>query len=220
MSQWRESTIVVYPAGGGDEQILSSPTTTQNIQGMDWTADGQWVLAWECPLTTPTSAPSFIKLLPLAAAPHAETQARIVTSSDEYDMWQTRLSPDDRWVSFNATKKVGRENRKSVVYVVPTSGGKWIRITEGKYWDDVPRWSSDGKTIYFTSDRSGFFNIWGVRFNQATGEPVGDAFQVTTFNGNRFMSGQDFPYSIGANRLIVNLTEYSGDIWILENVDR
>ncbi len=164
-SNLEEDTIVVYPAGGGDEQVVASPTS-RNVGGWDWTSDGHWVLSYDCP-RAPPSAPSFIKLLPLAAAPHAETQARIVTSSDEYDMWQPRLSPDERWVSFNATKKAGTENRKSAVYVVPTSGGKWIRITEGKYWDDVPRWSADGKTIYFTSDRSGFFNIWGIKIQSA-----------------------------------------------------
>jgi Tol biopolymer transport system component/DNA-binding winged helix-turn-helix (wHTH) protein len=217
-SELLEDTIIVYPAGGGDEQIVASPTM-RNFGGWDWTSDGQWVLAWDCP-RSPVSAPSYIKLLPLAAAPHAETAARTVTSSGEYDMWQPRLSPDDRWVSFNATKKVGWENRKSVVYIVPISGGKWIRITEGKYWDDVPRWSADGETIYFTSDRSGSANIWGIRFNPVIGEPIGDPFQVTFFYENCRMNARGIAYTIGANRLIVNLQEFSGDIWILENVDR
>jgi len=28
-----------------------------------------------------------------------------------------------------------------------------------RYWDDKPRWSPDGKTIYFVSNRTGFFNV-------------------------------------------------------------
>jgi len=158
-----ESTIIVYPAGGGEEWALTSPTTW-NINGFDWTADGQWVLGFANPRA---SGRSLIQLLPVAAAPHAETQARVVTSSEEYNMWCTRLSPNERWVTFNAVYKDNKDHT-STVYVVPTSGGAWTRITEGKYWDDVPRWSPDGKTIYFSSKRTGFFNTWGIRFNPDT----------------------------------------------------
>jgi hypothetical protein len=84
----------------------------------------------------------------------------------------------------------------------------------------VPRWSADGETIYFTSDRSGSANIWGIRFNPVIGEPIGDPFQVTFFYENCRMNARGIAYTIGANRLIVNLQEFSGDIWILENVDR
>lgn len=219
-SQWSENTIVVYPAGGGDEQVIASPTI-RNFHGDDWSADGKWILARDSP-GNKIAGPSFIELLPIDAAPKAENKTVIVTSSDEYDMWNPRLSPDEHWVSFNATKKTG-ERRKSVVYVVPKSGGKWTRITEGQYWDDVPRWSADGKILYFTSDRSGAAwsaNIWGIKVNPIDGEPVGSPFQVTSFVGDRFMWLTDSAYAIRGNRLIVNLYQISGNIWMLENVDR
>jgi WD40-like Beta Propeller Repeat len=109
----------------------------------------------------------------------------------------------------------------STIYVVPPSGGEWIRITEGKYWDDLPRWSPDGKTIYFVSNRTGFLNVWGIRFNSKTGRSVGTPFRVTDFGGPVQLApiGWDL-ISVGANRLLVNLVESSGNIWTLENVDR
>src|SRR5262249_42442704 len=58
-----ESTIIVYPAGGGEEWALTSPTTW-NINGFDWTADGQWVLGFANPHT---SERSLIQLRPVAA---------------------------------------------------------------------------------------------------------------------------------------------------------
>ncbi|MBK9316931.1 MAG: PD40 domain-containing protein [Acidobacteria bacterium] len=159
-------------------------------------------------------------LLPVAAAPHAETQARVVTSSEEDNLWQASFSPDDRWVSFNAVNKINMAGT-STIYVVPASGGNWIRITEGKHWDDVPRWSPDGKTIYFVSNRTGFLNVWGIHFNSKTGKPVGDPFRVTVFGGPVQLHPIGISMiSVGANRLLVNLVESSGNIWVLENVDR
>src|SRR6266550_2027550 len=72
---------------------------------------------------------------------------------------------------------------ESALYVVPAAGGAWTRITDGKHWDDKPRWSPDGKTIYFVSGRGGFFNVWGIHFDPAGGKPIGEPFQVSTFGG-------------------------------------
>ena len=212
-----EVTTIIYPAGGGDEQALTSPTTSNDC-GFDWTADGQWVLSFANPRSL-GSGRSRILLLPVAAAPHAETQAREVTSSEEYNMWSTRLSPNERWISFNAVHKDNKDHT-STVYVVPTSGGAWTRITEGKYWDDIPHWSPDGKTIYFSSNRTGFFNVWGIRFNPDTGKPVGEPFRVTNFEGLTQMYQSNGHFAMSANRLVITLKDVSGNIWVLDNVDR
>ena len=59
---------------------------------------------------------------------------------------------------------------------------EWTRITEGTSGDDKPRWSPDGKTLYFISSRAGLFNVWGMRFDPAIGQPVGEPFRVTAFD--------------------------------------
>jgi Tol biopolymer transport system component/predicted Ser/Thr protein kinase len=209
-------SIVVYPATGGDAQVIAFKSGHEYACS-DWTADGQWLLGWDNPRTPGRSQ---IMLLPVATAPHAETQSRVVTSSEEDDLWQASFSPDERWVSFNAEKKTNMTG-VSTIYVVPASGGEWIRVTEGKHWDDVPRWSPDGKTIYFVSNRTGFLNVWGIRFNSKTGNSVGDPFRVTAFGGPVQLApiGSNM-ISVGANRLLANLVESSGNIWVLENVDR
>ena len=213
-----DTSLVIYPAGGGDEQVLTSPMPSFNIICWDWSADGQWVLGSACPLNPGRSV---IRLLPIAAAPHAETQARVVTSSDEYTLWQTYFSPNERWISFIAVKH-GDANI-STVYVVPAAGGEWTRITEGKNWDDKPRWAPDGKTIYFLSNRTGFYNVWGIRFDPVAGKPLGEPFLVAAFESPSRMI---FPVlnaselGVSANRLVVTIREVSGNIWTLENVDR
>ena len=78
----------------------------------------------------------------------------------------------------------------SKLYVVPVSGGPWTRITDNNHWDDKPRWSPDGRTVYFVSRRGGFFNVG----------PVG--------------------LSLTQDKLVLTLEEQSGSIWVLDNVDR
>ena len=214
------TSLVIYPAGGGDEQVLTSPISSAvtSIICWDWSADGQWVLGSACPVNPGRSV---IRLLPIAAAPQAETQARVVTSSEDHTLWQTYFSPDERWVSFIAQKR-GDANI-TTVYVVPSAGGEWTRITEGKNWDDKPRWAPDGKTIYFLSDRTGFYNVWGIRFDPVAGKPLGQPFLVVAFDSPSRMifpvlSGSEF--GVAANRLVVTIREVSGNIWTLENVDR
>lgn len=76
------------------------------------------------------------------------------------------------------------------LYTLPVAGGAATRITSGGAWDWDPRWSPDGSTIVFTSDRGGNFNLWladadgtrpralttetGVRILDAAWAPDGD----------------------------------------------
>ena len=48
------------------------------------------------------------------------------------------------------------------LYVLPMAGGQARRLTRGMSWDGMPRWSPDGSTIAFISDRDGTDNLWLV----------------------------------------------------------
>jgi dipeptidyl aminopeptidase/acylaminoacyl peptidase len=140
----------------------------------------------------PPTDQSEIVLWSLAAAPHAEREARLVASEPTSSLWQPQMSPDGRWIAFEAARDLP-ENMESTLWVMSVSGGPWTKITDGHQWDDKPRWSADGKTIYFVSGRSGFFNVWGVRFDRAQGKALGAAFPVTSFNTPAFMIPQEIP---------------------------
>ena len=46
------------------------------------------------------------------------------------------------------------------IYAMPIAGGAAQTLTSGPAYDTQPRFSPDGRTIAFTSDRSGIENIW------------------------------------------------------------
>jgi len=212
-----ELSMVLLPAGGGKEQTLTSPIDSWEIP-WDWSADGEWILA-SSDRKTPNRLGLY--LFPIAAAPHAETQMRPVISHPDYNLWEGRFSPDGRWVSFNATKALADD--VTTIYVAPATGGEWRRISEGRDWDDKPVWAPDGKTIYFLSNRAGFFNVWGIRFDTVQGKSAGEPFRVTAFDKPSHMMlpiNQQLKWSLSANHLALPVTEVSGNIWILENVDR
>src|SRR5690348_15880151 len=62
-------------------------------------------------------------------------------------------------------------------YVIPVAGGKPRNATSHPAMDAWPSFSHAGNWIYFTSDRTGVFQIWKV---PASG---GDAVQLTTNGG-------------------------------------
>ncbi len=214
-----EARIAILPTAGGDEQILTSP----EIRAVpnDWSPDGEWIIGGFFGRAG-SSPPVSIAMYPISAAPKAETKMRLVTSDPAYNLYQAHFSPDGRWICFIAVKAT--EAGSSVIRVMPASGGAWTQITEEKYWADKPRWSPDGKTIYFISNRvSGFLNVWGIRFDPIQGKPVGEQFQVTKFEGPGQMVLpliNQAEIAVTENRLVLPIMEVSGSIWTLDNVDR
>lgn len=58
---------------------------------------------------------------------------------------------------------VARRNGQSDLHVLPASGGTPSRLTKAPSEDLVPRWSRDGRWVYFSSNRTGIWEVWRVR---------------------------------------------------------
>ena len=85
-----------------------------------------------------------------------------------------QVSPDGRRVVFVVSwQDLDANGGNSDLYIVPISGGDVRRLTERPGSDTQPRFSPDGRSIAFTSSRSGTAQIWVL--------PVdgGEARQVT-----------------------------------------
>jgi len=96
-----------------------------------------------------------------------------------------RLSPDGRHALY-VLRETDLEKNKGVtaIWLQPVDGGAARRLTASGSSANTPRWSPDGKSVYFLSTRSGSQQLWRL---DLTG---GEARQIT-----------DYPVDVGSYRL-------------------
>jgi Tol biopolymer transport system component/DNA-binding winged helix-turn-helix (wHTH) protein len=68
-----------------------------------------------------------------------------------------RWSADGKWIVFDYLPE-GQRHRQ--VFAIDAEGRNLHMVVSGNYGNGVPSFSNDGTTIYFTSDRTGSFQIW------------------------------------------------------------
>ena len=104
-------------------------------------------------------------LAALAAAAHAGEEAK--------KTWDVNAPPGERrelpidvrsgtWLSVDVSPDGSRVlfDLLGDIYELPIAGGEARSLTSGLAWDMQPRYSPDGNSILFTSDRAGGDNLW------------------------------------------------------------
>jgi Tol biopolymer transport system component/DNA-binding winged helix-turn-helix (wHTH) protein len=200
----------------GNERLLA-PWRRGAFMPTDWSVDDRAVLgtAMKIAYTGPAQ---------LAEWPTSESQvdapSRILLSSPTTQFWQGRYSPDHRWVSFVAVRLDG--DRPVELGIAPANSreaASWTRVAADHAWPDKPRWSADGRTLYFLSSASGgFVNVWGVHIDPASGTQQGAPFQVTQFNSPRWHIERDMErcdLDLTKGRLVLPMRIVKGSIWVM-----
>jgi dipeptidyl aminopeptidase/acylaminoacyl peptidase len=129
--------------------------------------------------------------LVLAAAPAAAQQSassapRAFQLADWYKLTTLSapaMSPSGDRVAFTVTTLREAENKRhNEIWVVPTAGGEPQRFTSPSTESSAPRWSPDGRYLFFTSTRTGGKgSSWAIRMDQ----PSGEATQIEKYpNGS------------------------------------
>ena len=85
------------------------------------------------------------------------------------------ISPDGQTIIFDMLGDI---------YTMPFKGGKATRLTDGMAYDTHPKFSPDGKSIVFTSDRSGNDNIWTMELESK------ETKQITKSENENFQSAE------------------------------
>tara|TARA_A100000171_G_C2136409_1_gene150604 strand:- start:980 stop:4426 length:3447 start_codon:yes stop_codon:yes gene_type:complete len=88
------------------------------------------------------------------------------------------ISPDGQTIIFDMLGDI---------YTMPFKGGKATRLTDGMAYDTHPKFSPDGKSIVFTSDRSGNDNIWTMELESK------ETKQITKSENENFQSAEWSP---------------------------
>jgi Tol biopolymer transport system component/DNA-binding winged helix-turn-helix (wHTH) protein len=220
-----EQGLAVWHVDTGTHQFLMTPRReTIGLRGhrlalpTDWSPDGQWVLA-SSDLITPRFS---IGLWGLANAPRAEAAVSTLAADPAYNLWQGRFSPDGRWIAFVAQKFA--EPGASVIAVMPRAGAnasRWLVLTDPHTIADKPRWSPDGRIIYYLRADRGFYNVWAQPFDSTSGTVAGAPYQITHFENPEFRLWQDrgrFELCVSPSRLILPISETAGSVWITHDV--
>ncbi len=134
-------------------------------------------------------------LLPALLAPSASGgPGRGITAEDFYrlaEVRDARISPDGSKVLFTLVRAVRDRNAYDAdLHLVPSAGGEGQRLTTSEAMDEGGRWSPDGRTIVFTSDRSGTSQVWlipvaGGEARARTNRPLGARNPAFSPDGER-----------------------------------
>jgi eukaryotic-like serine/threonine-protein kinase len=157
--------------------------------------------------------PSEIKLADLKTG-----KTRTVLSRSEASLGEANWSPESQSLLFTVSKGEGKQI--FAVHLAKSTGsvaGKWTPITDSSEWSDRPRWSGDGKYIFYLSTRDGFSCIWGQRFDPATGKISGSPFAVRHYHNVRtsvgIVSRRSFNLSVAGDAIYLNVGEESSSVW-------
>jgi hypothetical protein len=152
------STLETVPIDSTDRRVVY--VAASHFEAPNWTRDGAHFFF---------NSDGHILRLPVAGGtPETiDTGAAIHCNNDH------GLSPDQQWLAISDQSQA---DHLSTIYIVPIGGGAPRRVTQNSpsYWHG---WSPDGKTLAFTGQRNGDFDIYTI---PAAG---GEETRLTTAKG-------------------------------------
>lgn len=203
-----EGLVTIAPPSRAPAKLFSTRSRVN-----DWTRDGKYALITGVVASTDPAARR-MTLLDLGSGKP--------TTLAEHPQWllhSPHLSPTDSHIVFYAQNSpVTRQMFVAPFRVTgPIPQTEWIAITDGKTLDREPRWSPDGRLIYFLSERDGFRCIWAIPFDLTTGKP-GAAFPVFHAHSPSLTLGftrdtSAVGLNITASGFIAALAEQRANIW-------
>ena len=139
--------VFVVPASGGMEQRLEIPGADAQMGLLDWAPDGEAIAL---------SAGSGLSLLSLK---NPELR-RLTQPSPLTQDWGPSFSADGKQILFARSSEMGFPEE---ILTIPAAGGEaTVVATEPARLRGAPRWSADGKSVIFSSDRGGKPALWRV----------------------------------------------------------
>jgi Tol biopolymer transport system component len=220
-----DGALVVRDTVSGSDRALTTFSTETWLMPTSFTRDGRALVVSKSTLDVVP-----LWLWPIARAANGPASAkdspeRVLLEKAGTNFWQGVLSPNGRWLAF--VPGVLTEPDRGRLAVVPfdsASTAPWTEISPDSAWLDKPRWSPDGRLLYFIArGAAGFFDLAATRFDPDRGTPVGAPFTLTHFDSPAMMISNDLGHTeigISAHRAMLTMVTQTGSVWMLENVDK
>ena len=135
-----------------------------------WSPDGQKVIFCSELISSPLSRTSTSELWTVDVK-GGGTPVKVHGGDAVEPAW----SPNSKRIAYWAADTGQRD-----IFTIPIAGGAPVAITKDTAVDWGPKWSADGRHLYFSSDRGGAMNIWRVPVDESTGAPTGPPEPVTS----------------------------------------
>lgn len=177
------------------------------------------------PQPTPPPAPATDP----AADPAAEPETPAAEKKEEKPKWNVDKPPyptfeqtidvdEGTWVSLDVSPDGSTIafDLLGDIYTIPLAGGEATKLTGGLAWDMQPRYSPDGKTIAFTSDRTGDGdkggdNIWVMNADGSSPRQITkESFRL--FNGPAW--SPDGQFIVARKHFTSRRSLGSGEMWM------
>ena len=153
-------------------------------------------------------------------------------ASAEHSISNARVSPDGRWIAFDASERGSRAGRSGLtsgaggrpgVFVARMRAGAAIPKDD---WAEVERsashpfWSVDGSLLYYlpTVPSTEFRNLVRARrFDAATGVPSGESFTVLTLTEMIVPASMAGTAPVATpDQIVFVLGDFRGDVWMMD----
>ncbi len=158
--------------------------------------------------------PSIIKMADVNTG-----ESEVVVQAQDVSLDDASWSPQNQYLLFTATAKDGGKQVFAVSFPRSTRRvtGEWTPITPKSEFSFRPRWSGDGRTIFYLSTRDGYSCIWGQYFDTGSGKPSSKPFAVMHYHNPRFsparVAERSFNLSIAEDTIYLNVGEANASIW-------
>ncbi len=130
---------------------------------------------------------------------------RIPLPGRELSRMDLSWSPDERFFSYVDTKN--NTAQVTQIRVLRLEDGESFAATDGRANDWSPSWSSDGRALYFVSNRGGAMDLWRQALGN-DGSPEGVPEPVTSGVGMR-----DAVFSPDGGKLAYTRGRRTGNVW-------
>jgi Tol biopolymer transport system component len=147
--------------GSGERTIHDNPEV-EWIAPIGWSPDGGRVL-----VKTRTRGQSG----QIAWISTADGTARALKTLPWTSMGRVTLSPDARYVAYDALTAEGSRNR--TLFVLASDGTREVPLSNGSAIEEVFGWMPDGRAVLFRTNRRGAQELWAIRV--IDGKPTGPA---------------------------------------------